>query len=121
MTHTFLLNLDLKSSLVWSGLLPEYEDVAIIDEHGNTATKRQKVILPLVNIIDKQEHMRRRRPWTKGFSTSALKVYETLVLKRTLQLVEVLSSKNLKEAVDLTTWIKFLGYAALIVLVFGLN
>ena len=109
-----------QSSLVWSGKYPDYEEVDIIDEHGNVTTERQQVIPALVAIVDKQEHTRRRRPWTKGFSTSALKGYESLVIKRTLQLVEVLLSKNLKEAVDLSTWIMFYGYAT-VILAFGLN
>ena len=70
--------------------------------------------MALVGIVDKQEHARRRRPWTRGFSTSALKGYETLVIKRTLQLVEVLLSQNLKESVDISKWIEFYGYAAVI-------
>ena len=109
-----------QSSLVWSGKFPEYEEVPITDEHGNVTTEQQQVIPALVAIVDKQEHTRRRRPWAKGFSTSALKGYESLVIKRTLQLVEVLLSKNLKEAVDLSTWITFYGYAT-VILAFGLN
>ena len=68
----------------------------------------------MISIVDKQEHARRKRPWSKGFSTSALKDYESLVIKRTLQFMEVLSSKNLKEAVNLKPLIEYYGYVAVI-------
>ena len=72
------------------------------------------VVCSLVGIVDKEEHARRKRPWNRGFSTSALKGYENLIIKRILQLVEVLSSKNLKEPIDLPTWIEFMGYVTMI-------
>ena len=93
---------------MWSGRIPETEKVTFID---NAEEQQHVVVRSLISIVDKQEHARRRRPWNRGFSTSALKGYESLVIKRTLQFVGVLSSKNLKEAIDLTTWIEFLGYA----------
>lgn len=99
------------SSLVWSGRIPEHEEATTLDNEDNATEQKHQVVSSLVSIVDKQEHMRRRRPWTRGFSTSALKDYEGLVIKRTLQLVEVLLSKNLKEAVDLTSLIGFFGYA----------
>jgi cytochrome P450 len=77
------------------------------------------VVDALISIVDKQEHTRRKLPWSKGFSTSALKGYESLVIKRTLQFIEVLSSKNLKEAINLAPWITFFGYVAMIL--FPLN
>ena len=89
--------------------MPKTDPVTIVDN----GTERQNVaVSTLVAIVDKQEHTRRKRPWSKGFSTSALKDYETLVIKRILQLVEVLSSKNQKEAINLTQLITFFRYVA---------
>ena len=99
-------------SLVWSGRLPEYEIISFLDDQ----VLHHESVQSLICIVDKEEHARRRQPWTRSFSTSALKGYESLVIKRTLQLVEALS-KNLGEAVDLNIWIGFFRYTAVIVLV----
>ena len=85
----------------------------------NDAEQQHEVVSSLIGIVDKQEHLRRKRPWNRGFSTSALKDYESVVIKRTLQFMEVLSSKNLKEAIDLKSLVEFYGYVAMIL--FPLN
>ena len=90
--------------------MPNKETVTFMD---NAEGQQYVVVRPLIGIIDNQEHARRKRPWNRGFSTSALKGYESLVIKRTLQFVELLSSKNLEEAINLTTWIQFFGYAVM--------
>ena len=97
-----------QSSLVWSGRLPEYELVSFPDNHDNATEPRYEAVQSLICIVDKVERARRRRPWTRSFSTSALKDYESLVVKRTLQLVDVLS-KNLDDAVNLKIWIEYFG------------
>ena len=79
----------------------------------NGTERRNVIVSTLVAIVDKQEHARRKRPWSRGFSTSALKDYEGLVVKRILQFMEVLSSKNLKEAINLTPLIAYFGYVAM--------
>lgn len=110
MAHSFFLYQDL-ISLVWSGRIPQAET---IKNHDN-AVKQQYTVTPaLIAIVDKEEHARRRRPWIRGFTTSALKGYESLVIKRSLQLAEVLLSQNLEEAVDLAKWIELYRYAATI-------
>jgi cytochrome P450 len=100
-----------QNELVWTGRIPENEKVTILD---NGTEQKHVVVRSLISIVDKQEHARRKRPWSKGFSTSALKGYENLVIKRTLQFVEVLLSKNLKEAVNLPTWIEYLTFVAMV-------
>ena len=77
--------------LVWDGRVPEAE-----------------VVKALIAIRDKTEHTRRRRPWTRAFSTNALKDYEVLVIKRVTQLVDTLAAQ--KGTVDLTQWISFFAY-----------
>ena len=98
------------SSLVWSGRIPKSETVGNQDELEH----KYEVTPALIGVVDKHEHTRRRRPWTRGFSTSALKGYEELVIKRTLQLVEALASQNLKDTVDISKWVEFFGYATII-------
>lgn len=74
--------------LVWDGRVPANQPVK-----------------PLIAIIDKQEHTRRRRPWTRAFSTNALKGYEEIVVKRSSQLVDlVLSQKGAGNLTDFTSY-----------------
>ena len=98
-----------QSSLVWSGRLPEYELVSFPGNQDNATEPRHEAVQSLICIVDKKERARRRRPWTRSFNTSALKDYEGLVIKRTLQLVDVVLSKNLNDPVDLKTWIEYFG------------
>ena len=94
-----------------SGVIPEGERVTIED---NGKEQRHVVVSSLIGIVDKQEHARRKRPWSKGFSNSALKDYESFVIKRILQFMEILSSKNLTEAINLTPLITYFGYVTMI-------
>ena len=43
----------------------------------------------LVSLVDVREHARRRRPWNRAFSASALKGYEEIMAGRVEQLVEL--------------------------------
>jgi cytochrome P450 len=90
-----------------SGIIPDGERVTFVD---NGTEQQHVVVSSLIGIVDKQEHARRKRTWSKGFSTSALKNYESFVIKRILQFMEILSSKNLTEAINLTPLITFFGY-----------
>ena len=91
--------------------MPKTEPVTIVDK----GTERRSVaVSTLVAIVDKQEHTRRKGAWSRGFSTSALKEYESLVIKRIMQFTEVLSSKNLKEAINLTPLIAYFRYVKMI-------
>ena len=78
--------------LVWSGRVPPHE------------------AMPLITIVDKTEHTRRRRFWTRGFTITAIKGYESFVKNRSLQLVDTLASKNLKETQNLTEWFAYFAY-----------
>ncbi|KAF8802471.1 cytochrome P450 [Phlegmacium glaucopus] len=87
----------------WSGRVPAHESVQ-----------------PLIAIVDKVEHARRRRSWTRAFSTAALKGYEAIIKYRSLQLIDTLSSQNLKEQIiNLTQWFAFYAYDVTIELAFG--
>ncbi|PPQ88069.1 hypothetical protein CVT25_013677 [Psilocybe cyanescens] len=74
-------------------------------------------VKPLIALRDKTEHTRRRRPWTRGFSTNALKGYEELVVKRSRQLVDLLLSK--KGVTNLTDYISYFAYDIMSDLAFG--
>ncbi|KAG6816460.1 hypothetical protein H0H87_005943 [Tephrocybe sp. NHM501043] len=75
----------------WDGRIPEAE------------TTR-----PMIALRDKTEHTRRRRPWTRAFSTAALKGYEEIITSRCLQLVDTVGQKT--GAVDMAQWISFFTY-----------
>ena len=66
--------------------------------------------MPLITIVDKTEHTRRRQFWTRGFTITAIKGYEGFVKNRSLQLIDTLASKNLKETQNLTEWFAFFAY-----------
>ncbi|KAF8954023.1 cytochrome P450 [Flammula alnicola] len=93
-------NLGLPKGKFWDGRIPETE-----------------IVKPLIAIRDKTEHTRRRRPWTRAFSTLALKGYEELVIKRCTQLVDTIAVQP--HPVDLTTWISFFAYDVMSDLAFG--
>ncbi|RDB26248.1 hypothetical protein Hypma_006424 [Hypsizygus marmoreus] len=75
----------------WDGRIPEQEKVK-----------------PMIALRDKTDHTRRRRPWTRAFSTAALKGYEGILTNRCLQLVETLGYQ--KGTVDMTQWIGYFAY-----------
>lgn len=43
--------------------------------------------VPMIGIMDTDEHLRRRRAWTRGLGPGALKEYEELLAARARQLV----------------------------------
>ncbi|KAG5640790.1 hypothetical protein DXG03_007187 [Asterophora parasitica] len=76
----------------WDGRVPEAQTVK-----------------PLLALRDKTEHTRRRRPWTRAFSTAALKGYEHFITIRSVQLVEALENQPNGE-VDFAQWLSFFSY-----------
>ncbi|KAG6872248.1 hypothetical protein C0995_011597 [Termitomyces sp. Mi166 len=84
----------------WDGRIPEAE-----------TTK------PMIALRDKTEHTRRRRPWTRAFSTAALKGYEEIITNRCVQLVEAVGRQT--GAVDMAQWISFFTYDFMNDLAFG--
>ena len=63
---------------------------------------------PITSVIaqrDPTEHARRRRPWTRAFSTAALKEYEPIIRKRITQLGEAIASE--KGTTDLSRWFSY--------------
>jgi len=68
---------------------------------------------PLIAQRDPILHMEQRKPWTRAFSSTAMKDYEALVAKRVRQLVGCLedmierSDKKAHATVDMTRWLKY--------------
>lgn len=63
----------------------------------------QTNIRALISLRDPAEHARRRKPWTKGFSSAALKGYEEILGKRIHELVTALEKQQ--RPIDLAEWI----------------
>uniref|UniRef100_A0A0W0F2Y0 Cytochrome p450 n=1 Tax=Moniliophthora roreri TaxID=221103 RepID=A0A0W0F2Y0_MONRR len=61
-------------------------------------------VLPIGGLKDPEEHRRRRAPWNKAFSSSALKEYEILVLNRTTLLGNRLAEESKGKAVNFGEW-----------------
>ena len=66
----------------------------------------------VISIRDYKEHAPRRRPWNRAFTTSMIKEYEPVIVKRVLQLVEHLEKKVGKE-LNLTEWLNYFTYVIL--------
>ncbi|KAF5379710.1 hypothetical protein D9615_005671 [Tricholomella constricta] len=84
----------------WDGRIPEAQTVK-----------------PMIALRDKTEHTRRRRPWTRAFSTAALKGYEDIITTRCVELVETLAHQE--GTVDMAQWISFFAYDLMNDLAFG--
>ncbi|KAG7094273.1 hypothetical protein E1B28_007877 [Marasmius oreades] len=64
-----------------------------------------------IGIRDTTEHMKRRKPWNKAFSTSRIKAYEPIMRARLHQLLESLDDEaDKKRSVDLAKWLSFFAY-----------
>lgn len=61
--------------------------------------------MPLIAIWDPVEHAQRRKPWSRAFSTAALKEYQPVAVKRAAQLLSRLSTEH--GITDLAQWISY--------------
>ncbi len=61
--------------------------------------------VPMVGIMDVNEHLRRRRAWNRGLGPAALKEYEHLIVRRARQLVERLGEQV--EEVNIGNWLNY--------------
>ena len=64
--------------------------------------------MPMVGIMDTEEHLRRRRAWNRGLGPGALKEYESRVATRIQQLVHRLEEQE--GEVILGTWMNYFSY-----------
>ncbi|GJE99305.1 cytochrome P450 [Phanerochaete sordida] len=72
----------------------------------------------LIGSRDPKEHQRRRRPWNRAFSGTALKEYNPMIQARVQELGDALAARR-GQVVDLAEWIGFFTYDFMGDLVFG--
>ncbi|EKM49557.1 uncharacterized protein PHACADRAFT_131233 [Phanerochaete carnosa HHB-10118-sp] len=76
------------------------------------------VIPSLVGLRDSKEHQRRRRTWTRAFSTAAVKDFDPVIQHRVHGLGEGLGARQ-GEVLDLSEWLGFFTYDFMGDLVYG--
>lgn len=65
----------------------------------------------MISIRDPHEHARRRKPWNRAFSTTAVKDFEPTAQKRAYQLMRMLEEKaKANEPIDLLRWMQAFAY-----------
>ncbi|TFK81542.1 high nitrogen upregulated cytochrome P450 monooxygenase 2 [Polyporus arcularius HHB13444] len=73
--------------------------------------------VPMVGIMDVEEHLRRRRAWNRGLGPAALKEHEHVVFKRARQLVERLGEQQ--GEVNIGDWLNYFSYDVMSDMTFG--
>ncbi|KAI0355826.1 high nitrogen upregulated cytochrome P450 monooxygenase 2 [Trametes cingulata] len=73
--------------------------------------------LPLVGIMDVEEHLERRKPWARAFTPGALKEYQPMLASRTRQLVRALGQQ--RGELDIAKWINYFSYDFMSDMAFG--
>ncbi|KLO10727.1 cytochrome P450 [Schizopora paradoxa] len=69
---------------------------------------------------DPVEHLRRRKVWNRAFTTNAVKDYEEVVVKRSLQLLDALVSQSANGgSIDLTKWYSYFTFDIMGDMLFG--
>ena len=75
--------------------------------------------MSLDGIRDMSVHAQRRRTWTRGMNSSAMKYYEGIVKNTTDDLLTALRKRE-GESLDISAWMSFFGCVAAVV-VFQIN
>jgi cytochrome P450 len=70
----------------------EHWNLPVVDWDGRLA--EQTNIRALIGLRDPAEHARRRKPWTRGFSSAALKGYEEILGRRVHEFVTALEQQR---------------------------
>ncbi|KAL0565135.1 hypothetical protein V5O48_016893 [Marasmius crinis-equi] len=65
-----------------------------------------------------EDRINRRRVWSRGFTTEAMKEYQEIVVKKAAQLGEALSARSGSE-VDLLEWLNFFSFDFMAEMMFG--
>ncbi|KAG6330511.1 hypothetical protein ID866_8578 [Astraeus odoratus] len=73
--------------------------------HWDGRMAEQTTVRALVSIRDPVEHMRRRRPWNRAFSVTAMKGYEEILGKRVHEFVTELERRACTRPINFTEWI----------------
>ncbi|KAH7913197.1 cytochrome P450 [Hygrophoropsis aurantiaca] len=85
--------------------------------HWDGRMAEQTSIRALISVRDPVEHMRRRKPWNRAFSSAALKGYEEILSKRAQQFVTALEQQDLP--VNLAQWINHFTFDFMSDMAFG--
>ncbi|KAH0833285.1 cytochrome P450 [Lanmaoa asiatica] len=85
--------------------------------HWDGRMAEQTNIRALISLRDPAEHARRRKPWTRGFSSAALKGYEGILGKRIHELVSALEKQQ--HPIDLAEWISHFTFDFMSDMAFG--
>jgi cytochrome P450 len=62
----------------------------------------------LINLMDPQEHSRRRKAWERGLNISAVQDYGATLSIRVQQLVECLETRR-SEIINISNWLSWLS------------
>ncbi|KAI0687111.1 high nitrogen upregulated cytochrome P450 monooxygenase 2 [Cerioporus squamosus] len=73
--------------------------------------------VPMVGIMDTEEHLCRRRAWNRGLGPVALKEYEHLIDRRARQLVDRLGEQD--GEVNIGKWLNYFSYDIMSDMTFG--
>ena len=65
--------------------------------------------VPLIGYRDPAEHMKRRKPWNRAFSSAAVREFEPIIQHRVHQLVEALGDRQ-GQVLDFAQWIRYFTY-----------
>ncbi|KAF9237655.1 cytochrome P450 [Melanogaster broomeanus] len=85
--------------------------------HWDGRMAEQTTIRALISLRDPAEHARRRKPWTRAFSTAALKGYEEILAKRVHELVAALEKQQ--QPLNLVQWISHFTFDFMSDMAFG--
>ncbi|KIK98681.1 hypothetical protein PAXRUDRAFT_31013 [Paxillus rubicundulus Ve08.2h10] len=85
--------------------------------HWDGRMAEQTTIRALISVRDPAEHARRRKPWTRAFSSAALKGYEEILGKRAYEFVTALEQQ--KQPINLTQWISHFTFDFMSDMAFG--
>ncbi|KAL4062216.1 cytochrome P450 [Scleroderma citrinum] len=73
--------------------------------HWDGRMAEQTTVRALISIRDPTEHLRRRKPWNRAFSVTAMKGYEGILSTRVREFVTELESPKAAGPIDFTKWI----------------
>lgn len=74
--------------------------------HHYLVYKDRETEPPLINMQDTSQHVQRRKPWNRAFNSDSLKGYESILVRRSRELVEAFSKRQ-SEAVDMARWMEY--------------
>lgn len=68
--------------------------------------ERKKDVVAMLNSRDPITHAHLRKPWNRAFTTTSLKGYEEMVIRRARELIGSLDKRH-SEKLDISEWMEF--------------